>query len=190
VLVPIYPLVPFGTAEPVVSAVADLVLDSITRHGGTCLAGDSAGGQIALSSALRLRDEHQVTVPRTVLIAPALDLSLTNPEIDVVQPRDPWLGRHGSRVFIEHWRGDLPVTDPRISPLAADLHGLGPLTVFCGTRDILYPDACLLVDKATRAGVEVDFHEAPGLVHVYPLTPTPEGRAVIVECLRATRPAT
>ena len=188
VAVPIYPLVPFGTAEQVVSAIVDLVLTRSSRYGSTCLAGDSAGGQIALSTAVVLRDEAQLTVPRTVLISPALDLSLANPEIDVVQPGDPWLGRAGTRVLIDHWRANLAVTDPRVSPLAADLHGLGPLTVFSGTRDILNPDTRLLVDKAKASGADVEYHEQRGLVHVYPLTPTPEGRAaraILVGRLRA-----
>ena len=188
VLLPVYPLVPFGTAGQVVPTVAELVLESRRRHGSTCLGGDSAGGQIALSAALVLRDEHGVVLPRTVLIAPALDLSLSNPEIDRVQPSDPWLGRPGTRVLIEHWRGALPLDDPRVSPLAGDLHGLGPLTVFSGTRDILDPDVRLLVARARAAGVEVDHHERQGLVHVYPLTPTREGRrarAVVVDRVRA-----
>jgi acetyl esterase/lipase len=188
--VPIYPLVPFGTAEHVVSAVAELVHANIEREGCACPAGDSAGGQIALSAALQLRDEKQLSLPRTVLISPALDLSLTNPEIDLVQPSDPWLGRDGTRVLIEHWRGNLAVDDPRVSPFAAELRGLGPLTVFSGTRDILNPDTRLFVDKAKASGVEVDYHEKPGLVHVYPLTPTPEGRAaraLIVEQIRAAQ---
>lgn len=188
VLLPIYPLIPYGTAGEVVGRVADLVLAARGEHGSARLAGDSAGGQIALSAAVVLRDRHEVTLPRTVLISPALDLTFANPGIDAVQPSDPWLGRDGARVFVEHWRGDLPITDPRVSPLNADLRGLGPVTVFCGTRDISHPDARLLVGKATEAGVDIEFHEAPGLVHVYPLTPTPEGRAaraVIVDRLRA-----
>jgi len=127
-----------------------------------------------------------------VLISPALDLSLTNPEIDLVQPSDPWLGREGTRVFIEHWRGTLAITDPSVSPLAADLTGLGPLTVFSGTRDILHPDIRLLIGKARTACIDVDFHEEQGLVHVYPLTPTPEGRAaraLLIQRLQAAQPA-
>ncbi len=188
VVLPIYPLVPFGTAEPVVSAVAELVLAATHAYGPTSLAGDSAGGQIALSAAVLLRDEQRLTLPRTVLIAPALDLSLTNPEIDRVQPSDPWLSREGTRVFVEYWRGDLPVTDPRVSPLGADLHGLGPVTLFSGTRDILHPDARLFVGLAHAARLDLDYHEGPGLVHVYPLTPTPEGRVarrLIVAAVRA-----
>ena len=191
VAVPIYPLIPLGTAEQVVPAVADLVRTCTARYGSVGLAGDSAGGQIALSAAILLRD-HQHTVPRTVLISPALDLSVANPEIDRVQPSDPWLGRAGIRVFVEHWRGTMPVGDPRVSPLGADLKGLGPITIFSGTRDILNPDARLLVDQARAAGVDLDYHEGRGLVHVYPLTPTPEGRAaraLLIERLRATQPA-
>jgi acetyl esterase/lipase len=190
VVIPIYPLVPFGTAGQVVPAVAELVRACTTRYGSTALAGDSAGGQIALSAAILLRDE-QHPVAHTVLIAPALDLSLSNPEIDRVLPSDPWLGRDGTRVFIEHWRGDLALDHPSVSPLTADLTGLGPLTILCGTRDMLNPDTRLLVERARTAGVDVDYHEQVGLVHVYPLTPTREGaaaRALIVERLRAARP--
>lgn len=182
VIVPIYPLVPFATAADVVPVVVELVAEC----GGhdACLAGDSAGGQIAMSTALLLRDEHGVVAPQTVLISPALDLSMSNPLIAEVEPNDPWLRRDGIRVFADRWRGELPVDDPRVSPLAGDLAGLGPLTVFSGTRDILNPDARLLAEKAAAAGVAIDYHEQPDLVHVYPLTPTPEGRAaraIIIE---------
>lgn len=173
VVVPIYPLIPFGTAEDVVAVVANLV-HTLTGTGSTSLAGDSAGGQIALSAAVLLRDRFQVMLSQTVLIAPALDLSLTNPAVDRVEPTDPWLCRQGVRVFVESWRGSLVVTDPRVSPLGADLAGLGPLTVFSGTRDILNPDAQLLVDRAAGAGVKVDYHEGAGLPHV-PADPDPGG---------------
>ncbi|OBI22138.1 esterase [Mycobacterium sp. E2327] len=186
VVVPIYPLAPFATAAEVVPRIAELVAEKATPDHSVCLAGDSAGGQLALSAALLLRDEHHLVLPETVLISPVLDLSLTNPLIDAVD--DPWLTRVGLLEFAKRWCGDLPMTDPMVSPLNADLSGLGPLTVFSGTRDILNPDARLLAEKAAAAGVRIDYHEQPGLVHVYPLTPTPEGRAareVIVERLRA-----
>ncbi|MDP9027680.1 MAG: alpha/beta hydrolase, partial [Actinomycetota bacterium] len=185
-------LVPFGTAGVVVRGFAELVLAARERYGERVfLGGDSAGGQIALSAAQLLRDgvsgHDRVTLPRTILIAPALDLSFSNPQIEVVQSTDPWLGKPGSQVYIEHWRGELPVTDPLVSPLFGSLAGLGPVTMFSGTRDILNPDARLLVEQARAAGLELDYHEGAGLVHVYPLTPTPEGRAaraLLVQQLR------
>lgn len=187
VIVPIYPLVPVATAAEVLPVIVDLVTENLDQS--VCLVGDSAGGQIALSAALSLRDDHGVVVPETILISPALDLSMSNPQIAVVTPHDPWLGREGILVFADRWRGEMAVDDPRVSPLAADLAGLGPLTVFSGTRDILNPDARLLAEKAAAAGVDIDYHEQPDLIHVYPLTPTPEGRtarAIIVEKVGST----
>jgi acetyl esterase/lipase len=175
VVVPIYPLVPFATAAEVVPTIAELVAERVAPDHSVCLAGDSAGGQMALSAAVLLRDEHRLVLPQTVLISPVLDVSLSNPSIGAVH--DPWLTREGLLEFASRWCGDLPMTDPIVSPLNSDLSGLGPLTVFSGTRDILNPDARLLVEKAAAAGVEVEYHEQAGLVHVYPLTPTPEGRA-------------
>lgn len=178
VTVPIYPLAPVGTAATVVPSVADLVAALVDRYGAGQVAvlGDSAGGQIALSAALILRDRGLPPLHRTVLISPALDLTLTNPGIDLVEPHDPWLARPGTRAAIELWRGDLPIKDPLVSPLFGDLAGLGPLTVFSGTRDITSPDTRLLVSRARAAGVQVDHHEEAGLVHVHPLLPVPEGR--------------
>lgn len=185
VTVPIYPLVPFGTAGPVARGVADLVHESTARHGPTAIAGDSAGGQIALSTAWLLRTEDGTRLPLTTLISPALDLELSNPEVDEVLPVDPWLGREGGVHFAERWRGDLPFRHPLVSPLFADPVGLGPILMYSGTRDILNPDARLLAGRLGEAGVELTYREQPGLVHVYPLTPTREGRAARAEIVRA-----
>ncbi|QNG39462.1 alpha/beta hydrolase [Geodermatophilaceae bacterium NBWT11] len=189
VTVPIYPLTPTGTAATVVPVVADLVSDLVDQHGAdhVTVMGDSAGGQVALSTALLLRDRGVPPLRRTVLISPALDLSLSNPEIDRVEPTDPWLARPGIRVSIDLWRDSLDLDDPRVSPLAGDPAGLGPITVFGGSRDITHPDIRLLVDRARAAGVDVDDQDGPGMVHVWPLLPIPEGRtarAHIVDLLR------
>jgi len=187
VTVPIYPLVPFGTASVAAAGVVKLVLENLERYGATCIAGDSAGGQIALSAALALRDDHGVTLPQTVLISPALDLSWSNPRIPTVQPSDPWLATPGGQVLAELWRGDLDILDPVVSPLMGDLGGLGSITVFSGTRDVLNPDAHLLVAKAAAAGVHLEFHEGAGQVHVYPLLPTAIGRAARATIVRTLR---
>lgn len=177
VVLPIYPLAPFATAAPVVDGVVELIEAARERYGATVLAGDSAGGQIALSAAMQRRDRHAPPLPRTVLISPALDLTFSNPQMEAIQRNDPWLGKNGGDVFAELWRGELALTDPRVSPLFGDVAGLGPLSVYSGTHDVLNADAQLLVEKAMHAGVLIRYVEQPGLLHVYPLTPTPEGRA-------------
>ncbi|MET4053564.1 acetyl esterase/lipase [Frigoribacterium sp. PvP054] len=183
VVLPIYPLVPFGTAEEARVGVVDLVT---TADGPVALAGDSAGGQIVLSAALSLRDAG-VVVADTVLIAPALDLTWSNPRIPEVQPTDPWLGTPGGRVLAEHWRGSLDLRHPTVSPLFGDLAGLGRVTVFTGTRDVLNPDAHLLRDRAERAGVDLEWHEGEGDVHAYPLLPTRSGREARAALVRTLR---
>jgi acetyl esterase/lipase len=121
-------------------------------------------------------------------ISPALDPSLANPEIADVEPTDPWLNRAGVRVFAEVWRGDLPLADPRVSPIFGEIGGLGPITLFVGTRDIVFPDSRRFAGLARAAGVTIDYHERAGLIHVYPLLPTAEGshaRRLIVDRVRA-----
>ncbi|HTY26769.1 MAG TPA: alpha/beta hydrolase [Mycobacterium sp.] len=91
---------------------------------------------------------------------------------------------------VDQAAGTLPVDDPRVSPLAAPLAGLAPVTVFSGTRDILNPDARLFTDKAREAGVDVDYVQGDGMIHVYPLLPIPEGRAArrrVVDAISAPR---
>lgn len=178
VLVPIYPLAPQGTAASVVPQVADLLRRLAATHGAgnVSVVGDSAGGQIALSAALLLRDLG-VALAHTVLISPALDLGLRNPAIDVLEAQEKWLVRPGLRAAADLWRDGLRWEDPIVSPLFGQMAGLGPLTVFAGTRDITHPDCELLVSRARAAGVHTEFHQATGMVHVYPLLPIPEGRA-------------
>ena len=65
----------------------------------------------------------------------------------------------------------------RSSPLSGDLATVGPITMFSGTHDILNPDARLLAERAEALGTDLTYFEAPQQVHVYPLLPTPEGRA-------------
>ncbi len=176
VIVPIYPLVPWGTAAAARDTIMQLAFDAIDQYGQVCLAGDSAGGQISLSVALALRDRG-VTIPHTALISPALDLTWSNPRIPEVQPSDPWLAVPGGRVLADAWRGDLDITDPAVSPLFGDFRGLGGISIYSGTRDVLNPDAHVLLDKLHQAGVTAELHEQPGQLHVYPLLPTKVGEA-------------
>lgn len=187
VVVPIYPLVPFGTAREVRDGVVALVQEELDAGNEVRLAGDSAGGQLALSVALALRDQG-IVLPATTLLSPALDLSWKNPGIDAIQASDPWLARPGGRVLAEAWRGEDPIDDPVVSPLFGDLSGLGPLTILTGTRDILNPDAQLLRAKAQAAGVPVTWHEGAGQIHVYALLPTAAGEQGMRSIVKSLQP--
>lgn len=172
VVMPVYPLVhEGGTANRVVPFVADLCTDV---DGPVVLMGDSAGGSIAMSASLLLKEREEPVV-LTVLISPVLDMRLTNPEIDLVQPQDPWLVKRGALELVEMWTGGA-LDDPRWNPILGDLQGLSTLVVFSGTRDILNPDTRIFVQRAADHGVDVEYHEGFGQIHVYPLLPIPEGK--------------
>lgn len=185
VLMPVYPLVHTGgTAESVVPIVAEL---STNEQGPLVLMGDSAGGTIALSTSLLLKESGR-PADLTLLISPALDMRMENPEIDEVQPRDPWLVKKGQLMLTEMWIGEHG-EDPILNPFLGDVRGAGRLVIFSGTRDLLNPDTRLFVARSSEAGAEVEYHEQPGHIHVYPLLPTPEGkraRQAIVDAVRET----
>ena len=76
-----------------------------------------------------------------------------------------------------------------VSPINGRFDGLGPMTIFVGTRDLLLHDSRRLRDLASGAGVPVDYHEADGLIHVWPILPLPEARKarqIIASALRGT----
>ncbi|MGW6686406.1 alpha/beta hydrolase fold domain-containing protein [Streptomyces sp. NPDC054961] len=190
VVVPAYLLAPRGTADRTVPVAADLLSGLIASGGagGALLIGDSAGAGLALAAAQRLRDRTGAQPSRIVLISPWLDVSMSHPGQEALEPGDPMLARAGLREAGRLYAGNLAADDPRVSPLHGSFAGLAPLTVFTGTRDLLTTDSRELLRRARADGVDVEFHEEPGLPHVYPLMPVPEGRAArdrIVELIRA-----
>lgn len=187
--VPVYPLVPAGTAATVVPAIADMVAEQVAEvgAGNVTIIGDSAGGTITLAVAMLLRDRALPAPHRTILISPALDLAFTDPAIARISPSDPWMAAAALRAVAQLWRGELPIDDPLVSPLHGDLSGLAPITLFSGTRDIINADARSLVRKAAAADFPLDYHEGPELLHVYPLLPIPEAdeaRVVMEKALK------
>ncbi len=176
--VPILPLAPAETAPTMVPKAADLAAALIEEFGPSrvSLFGDSAGGGMALAVAQVLRDRG-VPAPRaTVLIAPWLDVSCSDPRLAELDAQDPWLAVPGSKAAGDLYRGALADTDPWVSPIYGSLADLGPVTVFTGTRDILNADAHRLAALAPAAGLSLDFHEVEGMIHNYPLLPIPEAR--------------
>lgn len=189
IIVPIMPLAPTGTASVIVPAVADLVASVIAEVGAGNLSiiGDSSGGGMSLAVAMLLRDRALPPVRRLVLIAPWLDISGTDPMLAVIAPSDPMLAVPGTHAAGGLYRAELAEDDWRVSPLHGDLAGLGPITLFSGTRDIVHADALRFLPLAAAAGLEVDYHEGAGMLHNYPILPMPEGDAARAEIAAAIR---
>ncbi len=177
VLVPVYPLAPIGTADIVVPSVVDLVRD-VLRYPGSpvLLAGDSAGAGMALAVAQELRRSDDREPAGLVLVSPWVDITCDDPGVATRAHLDPWLQAPGLREAGVAYRGPLDPDHPWVSPIHGDLSGLPPMLVVSGTHDILNADAHRLVDAVTKAGGAVELMEEPGLIHDFPLHPTPEAR--------------
>lgn len=183
VVFPVYPLVQAGGTAETVTPIVTRLASAAPRP--LILMGDSAGGTIAISSAYQLK-ELGTPADLTVLIAPALDLRMENPEMDEVQPLDPWLVKRGQILLAETWLGKHR-EDPILNPICGDPRGIGELIIFSGTRDILNPDTRIYVREAQDAGVDIEYHELHGHLHVYPLLPTREGREARRKIVDAVR---
>lgn len=180
VLVPAYGLAPQHNAAQARELVATLI-DRAEEDGRTAyLVGDSAGGNLALVAAQEAVAGGRRCLAGLTLIAPWLDLTMANPEIEALEPHDPWLARAALHEVARVWADGTPLDDPRVSPLFGEFAGLPPVDLWVGERDICLPDSQLLRDAIAEVGT-VTYHQEPGALHVYPLLPTPEGKRARTE---------
>ena len=179
VIAPDYLLAPVGTAARAVDDVTAAMRAIVARDGAApVLAGDSAGGGLALSVALRLRDDAAAPV-HLALVAPWLDVTLSHPQVPALERLDPSLAAVGARLVGRMWAGDLDPADPLVSPaFAAGYVGLPPTSLLLGTRDLLHADARDFQASAQHDGVDVASFTATGGFHVFPAASRlPEARA-------------
>lgn len=142
-----------------VTALFDSGLDP-TR---VALVGDSAGGGLALATAIVLRDRGGPLPGVLGLLSPWADLTLEHVESS---PHDPMLRREWLESCAPAYAGTTDRADPAISPALADLAGLPPMVVHASSDEILLRDAESLVERARAAGVPVDYELLEGCWHV------------------------
>lgn len=180
VVLPAYPLAPEHTwrdAHPPLLDLADQV--AIESPQGVVLMGDSAGGGLALALAQQLADRPGPQPTGLVLVSPWVDLTSSTPGTREASARDPWLRFTKLDLYASWWAGEDDRRRAEISPLFGDLSRLPRTLVLCGTRDTLWPQVAELVRRAADAGAPMTYVEEPGLLHVYPLLPVPEGKRAV-----------
>ena len=131
---------------------------------GSGLAGDSAGGAIAVLAAARLRGQPGA-VSSLLLAYPNADMTLSQPSVE--QEGHGWgLDADDLRWFVEQWIPDPRDRDnPAFSPVRADLGGLPPAVVATAGHDPLRDEGGLLARLMREPGGDVTYVPHPGLVH-------------------------
>jgi len=136
------------------------------------VAGDSAGGGLALVTATRMtsaaRDDR---IPRpfaVCVLSPWIDLTLASESIETRAKRDPLLSRSALEGARQAYLGMVNADDPRASPLYGDLAGLPPVLVHVGEDEILLDDARRYAKRLAKSGGNVALHVWEGMVHVFP----------------------
>ena len=159
--------------HPYPAAVADAqdayqgLLEQGVDPGQIALAGESAGGGLAVATLLALRDAGIPLPSCAFLMSPYADLTLSGDSIADREAVDRTLTPDGLRLRIPDYVAGADASDPLISPVFADLTGLPPLLIQVGSNEILLSDALRLAERAAMADVTVTLDVTDGVGHVF-----------------------
>jgi monoterpene epsilon-lactone hydrolase len=173
VLFPEYRLAPehhFPAAiDDVIAAWRWLRADQRLPARSIAVAGDSAGGGLAVALLVAIRDAGEELPAAAVLMSPTVDLTSSGASMTERADQDPISTPAMLRQFASDYLAGADPRTPLASPLFAPLAGLPPLLVLVGTADLLLSDSERLAAAADQAGVDVTLEIGEGLPHVYPL---------------------
>lgn len=134
------------------------------------ITGDSAGGGLALSLLVRLRERGEAPPNGAIVLSPWTDLATTGASVERNRGRDRWLSRAHLERWARYYAGDADPRTPLLSPLYAELHGFPPLLALAGADEVLLDDAARVVERARAAGTDARLLIGRGMQHDWPLT--------------------
>jgi acetyl esterase/lipase len=160
--------------------------------------GDSAGGGLALSLLLRLRDESIPLPAAAVALSPWTDLAMTGLSLELNAEADPLVSPQQARHFVDYYLAGTDPRSPYVSPLYGEPTGLPPTIIQVGSDEALLDDAVRMAERMRGAGCRVELEIWQRMPHVWHLfAPVmPEARqaierigAFVIEAIRPQRPA-
>jgi monoterpene epsilon-lactone hydrolase len=158
---------PYPAAVDDALAAYQALLDNGTAPSDIVLAGESAGGGLAIATLVNARD-HGLPLPAAAFaMSPYADLTLAGPSMDTKHDADPLLSRENLQARVPDYTAGQDAALGLISPVFADLSGLPPLVIQAGTHEVLLDDAIRLARQAATADVQVTLDITPGVPHVF-----------------------
>ena len=144
------------------------VYRSLIEMGPVAIAGDSAGGGLALATALALAQRQAAPPAALVLFSPWVDLTLSANSAKIPKG-ETMLSAAWLNACARHYLAGEDATAPLASPIHGDLRGLPPTLIQAGTDELLYGQAVKIHDALLHAGVAVGCEIVPGRWHVFQL---------------------
>jgi acetyl esterase/lipase len=181
---PIYPKAPNFNYEVAYKFIFEFYSHILKKHPNSqfVFMGDSAGGNIALSFALQLRDKDIKLPSKIILFSPCLDLTFSDEKINEMEKQniDPLLATIGLKLMAAQWvRPSADFKNPIFSPINANFDDINNILLFVGTHEILYPEACKFNEKFKKENKHIVFVEKSYLLHAWPLHPIAEAKQAL-----------
>lgn len=161
---------PFPAQLEDAAAVYKALLESGIKAKDIGTIGDSAGGNLAVSSVLKFRELGLELPGFVIAFSPWLDMELTGQTLETKAETDALITVPLLQGMIDMFLGGdkSKVRDPLANPLHADFKGYPPLYINAGGAECLLDDARRLYERAVAFGVQAELSVAEGMQHVFP----------------------
>lgn len=174
-----YPKAPNHNFEEVYELLTNLYLSLLGKYEKIALMGDSSGGGLALGLAEDFIIKKIMQPDELILLSPWVDITLSNSQIKEYEKVDPIVFPSNDRIWGASWAKDTDLKNYKVSPLYGNMMGLKNVSVFIGTREVLYPDIKILMGILADSKVNAKLYVGEGLNHVYPIYPIPEAKKAL-----------
>ena len=159
---------PLDECVAVVEAIAKRSAELGIDPASLLLAGDSAGGNLALASALDLRNRHPDLIKGLLLFYGVFDSDLDTWSYRTFGGGEFGLSREDMAAYwAAYLRSTEDLTDPRAAPLRAELAGLPPVHLCAAGLDVLRDDTLKLARKLNEVGVTYELKTYEGVCHAF-----------------------
>lgn len=152
--------------EDSVAAYRRLLGDDVPAQ-SIVIAGDSAGGGLALATLLALRDAGDPLPAAAVLFSPWTDLTCSGDSMRTNDGRDPMYHASVFPLVAAQYLGAADARSPYASPLFGEFEGLPPLLIQVGDTELLLDDSTRVATKARAAGVRVELDIWRNVPHIF-----------------------